>query len=104
MINITILTVTSAVLVVMGWIGMMAYRKHIISMLLSLEVMLLGVNLHVMTAASIHGDATGHVLALFIMGVAAAEAAIGLALAVAHFRRTDSLRVDDLISVCENTP
>ena len=78
--------VLSAVVFVIGFVGVAINRNHLIKMLLSIELMLLAVNTTLIAFAYEHGDLSGQVFVFFGMTVAAAEAAIGLAMLVVLFR------------------
>ena len=71
-------------------------RKNIIVILMSVELILLSVNINLVAFSSHLGDLTGQVFSLFILTVAAAEAAIGLAILVTYFRNRGSIAVDDV--------
>jgi NADH-quinone oxidoreductase subunit K len=88
----------SALLFSAGAYGVMA-RRNLIVVLLSIELMLNAVNLSLVALASVHGGATGHtghVFVLLAIGMAAAEAAVGLAFLIATFQRRGTVEVDDL--------
>ena len=86
----------AAILFTLGIFGIFLNRKNIIIILMSLEVMLLAVNIN-MVAFSVHlNDLVGQVFAMFILTVAAAEAAIGLAILVVYFRIRGSIAVEDV--------
>ena len=88
--------VVAAALFVIGVFGIFLNRKNVIVILMSIELMLLAVNIN-LVAFSVHlGDLTGQIFALFVLTVAAAEAAIGLAILVCFFRNRDSIAVDDV--------
>ena len=89
----------SALLFVIGVAGIFLNRKNIITILMSIELMLLSVNIN-FVAFSVHlGDLVGQVFALFVLTVAAAEAAIGLAILVIYFRNRGTIDVDDISSL-----
>ena len=86
----------SAVLFVIGIFGIFLNRKNVIVVLMSIELMLLAVNIN-FVAFSMHlGDMVGQVFTLFILTVAAAEAAIGLAILVVFYRNRGAIDVDDV--------
>ena len=86
----------SSLLFVIGVAGIFLNRKNIITILMSIELMLLSVNIN-FVAFSVHlGDLVGQVFALFVLTVAAAEAAIGLAILVIYFRNRGTIDVDDI--------
>ncbi|MBC6444434.1 MAG: NADH-quinone oxidoreductase subunit NuoK [Alphaproteobacteria bacterium GM202ARS2] len=89
--------IVSTVLFVIGLWGMMINRRQIIFMMLCMELSMLAVILNFAAFAHFKSDLFGHVAGLFILTVAAAEAAIGLALIVALFRLSDgNIRVEDM--------
>ena len=85
-----------AVLLVLGIFGIFLNRKNVIVIFMSIELMLLAVNLNLVAFSSALGDLAGQVFALFILTVAAAEAAIGLAIVVVYFRNRGSIEVEDV--------
>ena len=85
-----------AILFTLGILGIFLNRKNIIIILMSVELILLSVNLNLVAFSAFLGDLTGQVFALFILTVAAAEAAIGLAILVAYYRNRGSIAVDDI--------
>lgn len=87
--------ILTSLLFTIGVCGLCMHRKNIISLLMSIELMLLAVNLNFVAFSQHHGDLKGHVFSLFILTVAAAETAIGLAILVAYFRNRASIDVDD---------
>jgi NADH-quinone oxidoreductase subunit K len=88
--------VVAALLFTIGVCGIILNRKNIIVILMSVELMLLAVNINLVAFSSYLGDLTGQVFALFILTVAAAEAAIGLAILVVYFRNRGSIDVEDI--------
>ncbi|HUU45952.1 MAG TPA: NADH-quinone oxidoreductase subunit NuoK [Acidobacteriota bacterium] len=87
--------VLAGILFVIGVIGVMTRRNAII-ILMSVELMLNAANLLLIVFARVHGDMGGQLMVFFVMTVAAAEAAVGLAILVAVFRRKKSIDVDRL--------
>lgn len=85
-----------AILFVTGVFGIFANRKSIITILMSVELILLAVNINLVAFSSFLNDLAGQIFALFILTVAAAEAAIGLAILVVFFRNRGSIAVDDV--------
>lgn len=83
-------------LFVIGVFGLFLNRKNIIIMLMSLELMLLAVNINLVAFSTFRGDLAGQVFTLFVLTVAAAEAAIGLAILVNFFRNRGSIDVEDV--------
>src|SRR6185436_12000406 len=85
-----------AILFTLGVFGIFLNRKNVIVILMSVELMLLAVNINLVAFSSFLGDLTGQIFALFILTVAAAEAAIGLAIVVVYYRNRGSIAVDDI--------
>ena len=85
-----------AILLVLGIFGIFLNRKNVIVIFMSIELMLLSVNLNLVAFSSALGDLAGQVFALFVLTVAAAEAAIGLAIVVVYFRNRGSIEVEDV--------
>jgi NADH-quinone oxidoreductase subunit K len=88
--------VVAAIMFTLGMAGIILNRKNIIVVLMSVELILLSVNINLVAFSAFLGDLTGQVFALFILTVAAAEAAIGLAILVAYYRNRGSIAVDDI--------
>ena len=86
----------AAALFVIGIFGIFLNRKNIIIILMSVELMLLAVNINLVAFSSFLGDLTGQVFTLFVLTVAAAEAAIGLAILVCFFRNRGTIAVEDV--------
>jgi NADH-quinone oxidoreductase subunit K len=86
----------AACLFTLGMLGIFLNRKNVIVILMSVELMLLAVNVNFVAFSHFLGDLVGQVFALFVLTVAAAEAAIGLALVVVYFRNRGSIAVDDI--------
>jgi len=87
--------VVSAVLFVLGVLGIFLNRKNIIVILMAIELILLAVNINLVAFSAFLGDLTGQVFAMLVLTVAAAEAAIGLAILVIYFRNRGTIAVDD---------
>ncbi len=86
----------AAILFTLGIFGIFLNRKNVIIILMSIELMLLAVNIN-LVAFSVHlQDLVGQVFAMFVLTVAAAEAAIGLAILVVYFRNRGSIEVEDI--------
>jgi NADH-quinone oxidoreductase subunit K len=85
-----------AILFVFGVLGIFVNRKNVITILMSIELILLSVNINLVAFSTHAGDLTGQIFALFILTVAAAEAAIGLAILVIYFRNRGSIAVEDI--------
>ena len=86
----------AAILLVLGTFGIFLNRKNVIIIMMSIELMLLAVNLNLVAFSSALNDLAGQVFALFVLTVAAAEAAIGLAIVVVYFRIRGSIQVEDV--------
>ena len=86
----------AAVLFVLGILGIFLNRKNVIVILMSVELMLLAMNINLVAFSSHLGDLVGQVFAMFVLTVAAAEAAIGLAIVVVFFRNRGSIAVEDV--------
>lgn len=86
----------AGVLFTIGVFGMFLNRKNVIVILMSIELMLLAVNINFVAFSAYLGDLAGQVFTLFILTVAAAEAAIGLAILVVFFRNKGSIAVEDI--------
>ncbi|HOO82552.1 MAG TPA: NADH-quinone oxidoreductase subunit NuoK [Alphaproteobacteria bacterium] len=89
----------AALLFTIGVFGMFLNRKNVIVILMSIELMLLAVNINFVAFSAYLNDLTGQVFTMFILTVAAAEAAIGLAILVAFFRNKGSIAVEDISSM-----
>ncbi|MDQ7989195.1 MAG: NADH-quinone oxidoreductase subunit NuoK [Candidatus Dactylopiibacterium sp.] len=88
-----------AILFAISVVGIFLNRKNLIVLLMSIELMLLAVNMNFVAFSSYSGDPAGQIFVFFILTVAAAEAAIGLAILVTLFRNLRSIHVDDLDSL-----
>ncbi|WP_456316263.1 NADH-quinone oxidoreductase subunit NuoK [Teichococcus wenyumeiae] len=86
----------SAILFVLGILGIFLNRKNVIVILMSIELLLLAVNLNFVAFSAALQDMTGQIFTMFVLTVAAAEAAIGLAILVIYFRNRGSIAVDDV--------
>jgi NADH-quinone oxidoreductase subunit K len=86
----------SAALFVIGIFGLFVNRKNVIILLMSIELMLLAVNINFVAFSSYLDDLVGQVFTLFVLTVAAAEAAIGLAILVCFFRNRGTIDVEDV--------
>ena len=89
------LTVDAALFVI-GIFGIFLNRKNVIVILMSIELMLLAVNINLVAFSSYSGDLVGQVFTMFVLTVAAAEAAIGLAILVVFFRNRGTIEVEDV--------
>jgi NADH-quinone oxidoreductase subunit K len=86
----------AAILFTLGIFGIFLNRKNVIIILMSVELMLLAVNLNLVAFSHFLGDMVGQVFAMLVLTVAAAEAAIGLAILVVYFRNRGSIAVEDI--------
>jgi NADH-quinone oxidoreductase subunit K len=86
----------AAVLFTLGIFGIFLNRRNVIVILMSIELMLLAVNINLVAFSAFNGDLAGQAFAIFILTVAAAEAAIGLAILVVYFRNRGSIAVEDV--------
>ncbi|GHE58337.1 NADH-quinone oxidoreductase subunit K [Camelimonas fluminis] len=86
----------AAILFTLGVFGIFLNRKNVIVILMSIELILLSVNLNFVAFSSFLGDMMGQVFALMVLTVAAAETAIGLAILVVFFRNRGSIAVEDV--------
>ncbi|MCS6780382.1 MAG: NADH-quinone oxidoreductase subunit NuoK [Geminicoccaceae bacterium] len=86
----------AATLFTIGVFGIFLNRKNVIVILMSVELILLAVNINFVAFSVALGDLAGQVFAMFILTVAAAEAAIGLAIVVVYFRNRGSIEVEDI--------
>ena len=85
-----------AILFTLGIFGIFLNRKNVIIILMSVELILLAVNINLVAFSAFLGDIVGQVYALIVLTVAAAEAAIGLAILVAYYRNRGSIAVEDV--------
>ena len=86
----------AAILFTLGIFGIFLNRKNVIIILMSVELMLLAVNINLVAFSMSLGDLVGQIFAMFVLTVAAAEAAIGLAILVVYFRNRGSIEVEDI--------
>jgi NADH-quinone oxidoreductase subunit K len=86
----------AAMLFTLGIFGIFLNRKNVIVILMSVELMLLAVNINLVAFSAFLGDLVGQVFALMVLTVAAAEAAIGLAIVVVYYRNRGSIAVEDI--------
>jgi NADH-quinone oxidoreductase subunit K len=98
-IEITHFLTLAALLFTIGVFGIFLNRKNVIVILMSIELMLLAVNINFVAFSAYLDDIHGQVFTMFILTVAAAEAAIGLAILVSFFRIRGSIAVDDIASM-----
>jgi NADH-quinone oxidoreductase subunit K len=95
-IGLTHYLIVGALLFTIGVFGIFINRKNVIIILMSIELILLAVNINLVAFSAFLGDLTGQVFALFVLTVAAAEAAIGLAILVVYFRNRGTIAVEDI--------
>ena len=95
-VGLTEYLVVAALLFTIGVLGIFLNRKNIIIILMSVELILLAVNINFVAFSTHLGDLVGQVFALFVLTVAAAEAAIGLAILVVYFRNRGNIAVEDV--------
>ena len=89
----------AAVLFVLGVLGIFLNRRNVILILMAIELILLAVNINLVAFSAYLGDLVGQVMAMFVLTVAAAEAAIGLAILVIYYRNRGSIAVEDVNSL-----
>ena len=101
MINIALghYLILAAIIFTIGVVGIFLNRKNVIIILMSIELILLAVNINLVSFSVFTQDLTGQIFAMFILTVAAAEAAIGLAIIVAYYRNKGSIRIEDISSL-----
>ena len=88
--------ILGAILFTLSIVGIVINRKNLIILLMAIELMLLAVNMNFVAFSSFLSDPSGQIFVFFVLTVAAAEAAIGLAILVILFRKTQSIDVDDI--------
>ena len=88
--------VVAAILFVIGVLGIFVNRKNVIIILMSVELILLSVNINLVAFSSFLGDLVGQIFTMFVLTVAAAEAASGLAILGAYFRNRGTIAVEDI--------
>jgi NADH-quinone oxidoreductase subunit K len=88
--------ILSSLIFAIGVVGLFLNRKNLIILLMAIELILLSVNMNFIAFSHALGDRSGQIFVFFILTVAAAESAIGLAILVALFRNTHTIHVDDL--------
>ena len=99
MISLSHYLILGAILFSLGVVGIFLNRKNLIVLLMAIELMLLAVNTNFIAFSHYFGDLNGQLFVFFILTVAAAESAIGLAILVALFRNLSTIHVDDLDSL-----
>lgn len=95
-ISITHYVVVASIIFTVGIFGLFVNRKNVIVMLMCIELILLAVNINFVAFSSYVGNITGQVFTMFVLTVAAAEAAIGLAILVVYFRNRGTIAVEDV--------
>ena len=96
MIELNQFLILSALLFAIGVIGIFLNRKNVIIILMSIEIILLSVNLNLVAFSYFLNDLTGQIFSLFVLTVAAAEAAIGLAILVIYNRNAGSIEIEKI--------
>ena len=96
MIELNQFLILSALLFAIGVIGIFLNRKNVIIILMSIEIILLSVNLNLIAFSYFLNDLTGQIFSLFVLAVAAAEAAIGLAILVIYNRNAGSIEIEKI--------
>ncbi|MDA8869517.1 NADH-quinone oxidoreductase subunit NuoK [Nitrosomonadales bacterium] len=96
MIDLSHFLILAALLFMIGVVGIFLNRKNIIILLMAIELMLLAVNMNFIAFSYYLGDIAGQIFVFFILTVAAAEAAIGLAIIIIVFRNNRSIDVEDI--------
>ena len=86
----------AAIIFTIGVVGIFLNRKNVIVILMSIELILLAVNINLVAFSIFINDLSGQIFTLFFLTVAAAEAAIGLAIIVVYFRNSDTIRVEEI--------
>jgi NADH-quinone oxidoreductase subunit K len=99
MLSLSHFLILGAILFAIGVVGIFLNRKNLIVLLMAIELMLLSVNMNFVAFSHYLGDIAGQVFVFFILTVAAAESAIGLAILIVMFRNMRTIHVDDLDSL-----
>ena len=99
MLSLSHFLILGAILFAISVVGIFLNRKNLIVLLMAIELMLLSVNMHFVPFSHYLGDIAGRVFVFFILTVAAAESAIGLAILIVMFRNMRTIHVDDLDSL-----
>ena len=86
----------ASIIFTIGVVGIFLNRKNVIVILMSIELILVAVNINLVAFSIFINDLSGQIFTLFILTVAAAEAAIGLAIIVVYFRNSDTIRVEEI--------
>ena len=95
-VNITYILSLTAIVFFIGLFGVILNRKNILTILMSIELLLLGVNLNFATLSIYLDDVIGHIFVLFILTIAAAESAIGLAIITVFYKLKHSIELDPI--------
>ena len=95
-INLSHYLTLGAIIFTIGIMGIFLNRKNLIVILMCIELLLLAVNINLVSFSIFLNDLTGQIFTLFILTVAAAEAAIGLAIIVVYFRNSGTIRVEEI--------
>ena len=95
-IGLTHYLTVAAILFTLGVFGIFLNRKNVIIILMSIELMLLAVNINLVSFSAFLNDLVGQIFAMFVLTVAAGEAAIGLAIIVVYFRNRGTIEVEDI--------
>lgn len=96
MIGLTEYLTVAAILFTIGVFGIFVNRKNVIIILMCIELILLAVNINFVAFSTHLGDMSGQIFAMFVLTVAAAEAAVGLAILVVYFRNRGDIAVEDI--------
>lgn len=96
MVSLSHYLILGAVLFALSVVGIFLNRKNVVILLMAIELMLLAVNMNFVAFAHYLGDSAGQVFVFFILTVAAAESAIGLAILIVLFRNRNTINVEDL--------
>ena len=92
-------TILSAILFCTGLLGIFLNRRSIIIILMSIEILLLSVNINLVAFSNFHGNLQGQIFTMFVLTVAAAEAAVGLAIIVIYYKNRGSIHVEQINSL-----
>src|SRR5713101_8993950 len=99
MVSLSNYLILGAILFALSVVGIFLNRKNVVILLMAIELMLLAVNMNFIAFSHYLGDTAGQVFVFFILTVAAAESAIGLAILIVLFRNLDTINVEDLDSL-----
>lgn len=91
--------IVAALLFAIGVFGLFGGRRNVITILMSIELMLLAVNINFVAFSNFLHDLTGQIFAIFVLTIAAAEAAIGLAILVVYYRNKGGIDIEDMSSM-----